>query len=296
MSYSSESRREGSYISHSSTGFHRIVYSDWGPENGPVVICVAGLTGNGHDFDWLAHELAQEGYRVIAVDLPGRGRSDYLKNSSDYVYTQYINDLVALLASLEIKEPRSIDWIGVSLGGLLGIRLAALENSPIKRLIINDIGPEVPQAALDFIAGYLSQEYKFKTLDEMEEFMRQTRGATWGPITDEQWHAMTENNARALPDGSLTYSFDPAIADMFNEEPIGDLDFWPLWDELTQQTLILRGAESTLFLEKTAQQMLERGPGPQGIVQLETIPGCGHVPSLMAPDQIALIRTWLRVN
>lgn len=294
MSYSSESRREGYYISHNSQGFHRIAYSDWGPDDGRLIICVHGLTGNGHDFDWLAHSLAQDGYRVIAVDLPGRGRSDFLSDPNDYNYNQYIADLTALLAHLDITAEKSIDWIGVSLGGLLGLRMAALKGSPIDRLILNDIGPEVPQTALDFIAEYISKTYRFKNMGEMESFMRETRGATWGPITDEQWHAMAENNARATDDGFLTYAYDPQIAHVFNVEPIGDLDFWPLWDAITQECFVIRGADSVIFRKQTAEKMNESGPGALGRMNYIEFDGCGHVPSLMAPYQIDVIRNWLK--
>ena len=293
MSYNSEARREGHYISHNSQGFHRIVYSDWGPSDGNIIVCVHGLTCNGRDFDWLSHALAQDGYRVIAVDLAGRGRSDFLSNADDYNYDQYISDLTALFAHLDISEEKSIDWIGVSLGGLLGMRLAALEGSPIRRIILNDVGPEIPQTALDFIAEYISKTYRFKNLNELETLMRETRGVTWGPMSDEQWHAMAENNARALPDGQLTYAYDPQIAHVFNGEPIGKLNFWPLWEAMQQDCLVIRGQSSVIFPAAVADKMAVKGPGALGRMNFVEIEGCGHVPSLMTEDQISIVKNWL---
>lgn len=286
--------QEQSFLSLSSKGFHRIIYSEWGQENAPVVICAHGLTGNGHDFNWLAPALAAQGYRVIAVDMPGRGRSDFLENPFDYNYKQYLYDLTALLAHLGINTARSVDWIGISMGGLLGMILASLPKSPVRRLVLNDIGPAMPQEDLDLITQYISQEYRFESLKEMESFMRATRGLSWGPITDEQWTQMAENNARALDDGALTYSFDPKIADIFATEPAGDLDLWQCWDTISTPVLILRGSESSLFPQKVADEMMIRGPGQQGLTTLKVIEGCGHVPALMSEDQIDLVCGWFK--
>ncbi|MCD8571516.1 MAG: alpha/beta fold hydrolase [Alphaproteobacteria bacterium] len=226
---------ERSFLSLNSHGFHNVVYSDWGPEDGDIIICVHGLTGNGHDFDEIAPKLVEDGYRVIAPDLPGRGRSDFLQNPLDYNYTQYWRDLSALMVQLncvprklEFGLPeatcfpgrgKSVDWLGVSLGGLLGIYLAALPHSPIRRLILNDVGPEVPKPALDFIKQVISQEYTFDTLPDLEKRMRETRGLTWGPVTDAQWKHMAEHNARALPDGKITYGYDPQISKILISNP-----------------------------------------------------------------------------
>jgi pimeloyl-ACP methyl ester carboxylesterase len=288
--------REKSFLTLCSTGYHKIVYSEWGPEDGPVIICAHGLTGNGHDFNWIAPVLAKEGYRVIAIDMPGRGRSDFLPNPQDYNYRQYLNDLSCLFAHAGVSAASSVDWIGISMGGLLGIILASYENTPIKRLIIDDIGPDMPQEDLDLITQYISTEYRFETIKEMEDFMRQTRGLNWGPVADEQWPVMAENNARALEDGSITYAFDPMIADVFSSEPVGDLDLWERWHNIKCPSLILRGSESTLFTQSTAEKMLQTGPGADGLVTLEIIQGCGHVPALMDSAQHNLIKSWLKNN
>lgn len=282
---------EKSFQSINSQGFHRIVYNDWGNKDGQPVICVHGLTGNGHDFDYIARDLIDHGFRLIAVDLPGRSRSDFLNNPLDYNYNQYCQDLMALLAHLDLTEAASVDWLGISLGGLLGIRLAGLENTPIRRMILNDIGPEVPKAALDFIHQVISQRYVFSNIDEMEERMRQTRGLTWGPVSDEQWHHMAEHNARGLDDGSLTYGYDPNIAKIFEVEPTGDADLWPYWQNIKCPILTIHGAKSVVLTPEILQIMHDSFNGKSfDVVQFAD---CGHVPSLMHPHQIEVVRKWL---
>lgn len=270
-----------------SSGFHRIIYSDWGPENGPVILCVHSLTGNGSDFEYLARELTKDGYRVIAPDLPGRGRSDFLANPLDYNLGQYCIDLAALLAHLNLRQP--VDWIGNSLGGLLGIRLAGVPISPIRRLILNDIGPTAPKAALDFIYQVVSQHYRFETVKEMELRMRATRGLTYGPITDEQWHHMAEHSARPLDDGSITYGYDQRISVMFGQAPVGETDLWAAWDQIKCPVLVLQGGKSVILTNNIVSEMQARGPG----CDLHVFPDCGHIPSLMADGQIEVVRRWL---
>lgn len=280
--------REGRFTTDNPEGTHEIVYSDWGNENDPIIIGVHGLTGNGSDFDYLAPTLVADGYRVIAVDLPGRGRSNFLPNPMDYNYHQYTQDLYALLNHLGTSE---VDWIGISLGGLLGIKIAGAENSPIKRLIINDVGPTVPKEALDFIHMVISQTYTFESIDALEKRMRETRGLSWGPVTDEQWAHMAKHNARELPDGQYTYAYDPAIAKVFETEPVGDTDLWPLWDDIKCPVLLLQGAQSLILPSGLIEDMKTRGPK----FDLHVFKDCGHVPSLMAPEQIEVIREWLKV-
>lgn len=271
-------------------GEHRIVYNDWGDPEGNPVICVHGLTGNGHDFDFLAEDLVKHGHRLICVDMPGRGRSDFLTDPLDYNYEQYIQDLMTLLSHLGLTEPESVDWLGVSMGGLLGIQLAGMQESPIKRLILNDVGPEVPQEALDFIYKVIAKTYVFDTIGDMEQRMRETRGLTWGPVTDEQWHHMAEHNARATDDGRVTYSYDPQIAVVFEDAPIGEIDLWPYWDGISCPTLLIQGAKSLILPNSVIDKMDGRGPD----CELVVFDDCGHVPSLMAPEHIEVIRSWLK--
>lgn len=282
---------EKSFLSINSAGMHRIVYNDWGPADGVPAICVHGLTGNGHDFDILAEELIKDGRRLICVDLPGRGRSDFLPNPLDYNYRQYYQDLMMLMAHIGVKDENSIDWIGISLGGLLGIGLAGLPMSPVRRLILNDVGPAVPKPALDFIHSVISQTYTFDTIGDLEKRMRETRGLTWGPVTDTQWKLMAEHNARALEDGSITYGYDPGIAMVFENSPIGDADLWLAWDQIQCPVMVIQGKKSVVLTKPILQEMHTRFKGNSfHIIQY---PDCGHVPSLMAPQHIEDIRKWL---
>ena len=284
--------QEKSYFGFHKDQQHQIYYNDWGPEDGNPVICVHGLTGNGFDFDFLAEDLIRHGHRLIAVDLPGRGRSDFHADPALYNYDQYMQDLHELLAHLNLQAPGSVDWLGVSLGGLLGMRMAGMENSPVKRLIVNDVGPVVPQAALDFIYDVISQDYAFDTIADLETRMRATRGLSWGPVTDEQWKHMAEHNARGRDDGRITYAYDPQIAVVFETAPIGDTDLWDHWAEITCPVMVIQGAESLLLTKDILEDMKARGPA----FDLTVFEGCGHVPSLMAPDQIKIVRTWLKLG
>ncbi|MGB4106902.1 MAG: alpha/beta hydrolase [Alphaproteobacteria bacterium] len=282
---------EKSFLGINSKGYHRIVYNDWGPENAVPIICVHGLTGNGHDFDILAQELINDGRRLICVDLPGRGRSDFLPEPFDYNYRQYCSDLTALLAHLGINQPNSVDWIGISLGGLLGIRMAGMKDTPIRRMILNDVGPIVPQAALDFIHMVISQEYSFPTIADLEKRMRETRGLTWGPVTDAQWKLMAEHNARALENGLITYSYDPDISVIFGEQPTGEQDLWPAWDAVKCPVMVIHGKKSVVLTKPIISEMQARFKGAS--LQVIQYADCGHVPSLMAPQHVKDIRTWL---
>jgi len=281
--------RQQSYTSTSPQGAHQISYSEWGDANTQIIICVHGLTGNGRDFVEIAPALVALGYRVIAPDLPGRGLSDFLEDPADYTYAQYLQTLNDLFGHLNITQAASIDWLGVSLGGLLGMRLAADTNSPIRRIILNDVGPFVPKAALDFIGMVIAQEYRFPSVRAMEQRMRETRGLTWGPITDAQWKQMAADNARLLDDGSVTYRYDPKIAVMFRAQPLGEVCLWHCWDSMTQPVLTLWGKKSVLLTADIIDEMHARGPA----MHVVAFDDCGHVPSLMAPEHIQAVTDWL---
>lgn len=273
-----------------SRGLHRLVYSDWGDVNAYPIIGVHGLTGNGHDFDFLAPALVEHGYRVIAIDLPGRGRSDFLSDPLDYNYTQYCNDITTIMAHAGITPETGCDWIGISLGGLLGIRFAGMERSPIRRLILNDVGPTVPKAALDLIYMVIAQTYRFDTVMALEQRMKETRGLSWGPVTDEQWTHMAAHNARATEDGMVTYSYDPAIAAVFKTAPTGDVDLWPFWDSIQVPVLVIQGGKSMILPKDLIEEMRQHLTK----FDLQVFEDCGHVPSLWAPNQIDVITHWLK--
>ncbi len=282
---------EGSALCLNSLGTHKIVYSDWGHDNKNIIICIHGLTGNGRDFDFLAPELVKQNYRVIAIDLAGRGRSDFLKDPLDYNYRQYLQDILTVLDHLNINKPASIDWLGVSLGGLLGINLAGEPNTPIKRLILNDVGPEVPKKALKFIYRVIKKLYKFKSLNAFEKRLRKTRGLTWGEVTDEQWQHMAQHNHRKIGRNKLTYAYDHKIALIFKKEPIGKINLWDQWQNIKCPTLALRGGNSLILPIPILEKMQDTAINFQ--MDTHEFENCGHVPSLMASAQIKVISKWL---
>jgi pimeloyl-ACP methyl ester carboxylesterase len=279
--------RKASLLGLSASGFHRLAYCEWGAPDAPrTLICVHGLTRNGRDFDSLAATLAQQGYRVACPDVVGRGTSDWLADPAGYGYPQMLADAAALVARLGVGQ---LDWVGTSMGGLTGMMLAAQPKTPIARLVINDVGPFIPKAALARIAGYLGQNPVFPDLAEAEAYIRRVH-APFGALSDAQWRHLTEHSLRpaAGEGGGLRLRYDPAIAQAFAGEP-EDVDLWSLWDAITIPVLLLRGAQSDLLPSETATEMTRRGPR----AELVEIPGCGHAPALMDPAQIAIIADWL---
>ncbi len=277
---------ERSYLSLGTHGFHRIVYSQWGgTDNGRAAICVHGLTRNGHDFDMLA-EVLQDDYLVACPDLPGRGRSNWLPVAEEYRPPAYLGDMAALIARLDVEE---VDWVGTSLGGLLGMMLAAQPNSPIRRLVVNDIGAFVARAALQRISGYVGADPLFPDLKGLENYLRQVH-APFGPLTDAQWQHLARHSARADPrTGGVRLNYDPGLAAPFKDGFNEDVDLWALWEGIRCPVLILRGADSDILLQATAEEMLTRGPQ----AELIEFPGIGHAPTLMDAAQIGAVREWL---
>lgn len=281
-----EDPRTGSCLGLSKGGFHRLAYTEWGgPQAGHAALCVHGLTRNGRDFDALAGALAQDGLRVACPDVVGRGRSDRLADPAGYGYPQYLADMNALIARLDTPQ---VDWIGTSMGGLIGMMLAAQPNTPLRRLVINDVGPFIPKAAVARIGEYVGRDPRFADLAAAEAYFREVH-APFGSLTDAQWRHLTEHSAVAAQDGGYRLAYDPAIAAPFRVEEPEDLDLWPLWDAIAIPVLVLRGADSDLLLPETTAEMAARGPR----AQVAEIAGCGHAPALMDKRQIALVRDWL---
>ncbi|HLH51074.1 MAG TPA: alpha/beta hydrolase [Roseiarcus sp.] len=266
-------------------GFHRIVYSEWaGPAGAPTLVCMHGLTRNGKDFDLVAEALSAR-YRVICPDAPGRGRSDYLAAPEDYAYPVYVADLATLIARLDVE---SLDWLGTSMGGLIGMMLAAQPGSPIRRLAINDIGGFIPKAALERIGSYVGLDPSFPSLEAMEKAVRRNY-ETFGPLTDAEMRRLTEVSARRRPDGSYGFAYDPKIAIAFKSAPLQDVDLWPVWDAIKCPVLLLRGESSDVLPREVAEEMTRRGPK----ARLVEFPGVGHAPALFSGEQIAPIRDFL---
>jgi pimeloyl-ACP methyl ester carboxylesterase len=281
--------RQDRCLGLSSAGFHHIAFLGWGDPtpDGNVTICVHGLTRNSHDFDMLAPALAADGRHVVCPDIVGRGASDWLGNPADYSYPQYLSDMTALIARLQAS---SIDWIGTSMGGLIGMLLAAQPNTPIRRLVLNDIGPFISKQALQRIADYVGLDYRFSSVEALERHLRKIH-APFGPLSDDQWAHMARHGHRALPDGNYGLAYDPHIADNV-KLAIADVDLWAFWDRITCPVLLLRGADSDILSPETAQAMTERGPR----AELVSLSDVGHAPALMSGDQIDTIRSWLAHN
>ncbi len=271
----------------SAGGLHRMAYLEWGdPRAANTLICVHGLTRCARDFDRLAAEMVRAGYRVVCPDVAGRGDSDWLKNAAEYAVPTYANDMVALIARLDVE---SVQWVGTSLGGLIGMTLAAIPDSPVKKLVLNDIGPVLPAAALDRIGSYIGKWPPLPNMDAAEAYVRSV-SAPFGKHTDAEWRFLTEHVVRENPDGTLRMHYDPAIAVPFNAElPHKDVELWKSYDVIRCPTLVLRGEQSDLLTRDTARQMALRGPRAKVV----EIPDVGHAPTLVHGDQIAVVRKFL---
>lgn len=266
-------------------GQHMVSMIDWGSETAPrTAICVHGLTRNARDFDRLAETLAGE-WRVIAVDVVGRGKSDWLEDPLGYNYKQYIVDLGTIIDRLGLEE---VDWIGTSMGGIIGMMVAAQGNSPIRRLVLNDVGPHLTVAALRRIASYLGTPKSFGSLDELQAHLKEIY-ATFGALPESEWRQMAEHGHRRDKDARYWLAHDPKIAQAALSSIDRDIEMWDLWDKIRCPVLLLRGENSDLVSAKTAEQMQRRGP-PTEIVE---IPHVGHAPALRTTNQIKIIRDWL---
>jgi pimeloyl-ACP methyl ester carboxylesterase len=267
-------------------GFHRMAYVEWGdPHNPRVLVCVHGLTRCSRDFDVLAQALAAD-YRVICPDVVGRGDSGWLRNPMFYAVPTYAADMVTLIARLNVEE---IQWVGTSMGGLIGMTLAAMPDSPISKLVLNDVGPVVTAASLARIGTYVGLAPRFPSLEAAEQYVRIT-SATFGPHSDAQWRFLTEHVVRQEADGQWRMHYDPAIAVPFRTGLDGkDIELWGLYDAIRCPTLVVRGQASDLLTAETAAAMAQRGPKARCV----HFSGVGHAPTLMQENQIAVVKGFL---
>lgn len=286
------------FLSLGDGGFHRIAYTEWGdPASSHVVVCVHGLARNSRDFDFLADELTPE-CRVLCMDVVGRGESDWLENKSEYTFATYQRDAAAMLAR---AGAITVDWIGTSMGGLIGMFLAARPNSPIRRLVLNDVGALVPWAALFRMKGYITRGRRFSDLGEVEAYLRKVC-EPFGPLTDAQWRHLAQHSAfREDGNGSSPYvlRYDPAIGEGLHghidpEFPMGPdmlrgIDLWNVWSKIKCPVLVLRGGDSEVLLKKTLDEMRERKPD----LEIAEFPGIGHAPALMNDEQIGVVKRFL---
>jgi pimeloyl-ACP methyl ester carboxylesterase len=267
-----------------SHGFHRLRYWEWGDRANPrVVVCVHGLTRNGRDFDALAATLADR-YRVLCPDVAGRGDSDWI-DAGDYAYPQYCSDMANLIARSGAAQ---VDWVGTSMGGLVGMILAAQARTPIRRLVLNDVGAFIPKGALETIAVTVGDNPVFDTVEAAADYISRVN-ASFGRLTRAQWLGLASTTVRRREDGKYVWKRDPAIGKSFVGQPQNDLVLWAVWDMVRCPVLLLRGAESDLVSAAVAEEMTRRGPK----ARLLTVEGAGHAPALLNESQIRPIREFL---
>lgn len=269
-------------------GLHRMAYVEWGdPANPKVLICVHGLTRNGRDFDVVANALAAH-YRVVCPDIVGRGASDRLPLADDYALPTYANDVNTLIARLGVE---TVHWLGTSMGGLIGMFLAGLPNSPITRLALNDVGPLVKLEALQRIGEYVGKAPDFPDLAAAEAYVRLVC-TPFGALTDAQWRFLTVVGTCPRPEGGLRMNYDPAIAEPYRKAFLAakdDVSLWPLYDPIRCPTLVLRGAQSDVLAAETAIEMTQRGPK----ATLVEVPGMGHAPMFLRESEVRLVEDFL---
>lgn len=268
------------------SGLHNLAYVEWGdPAGRKVLLCVHGLSRCGRDFDSLARAMAGD-YRVVCPDVPGRGLSGWLKNPMEYQVQTYVADMVTLLARLDADR---VHWVGTSMGGLIGMTLASLPETPLQKLVLNDVGPILTAASLHRIGDYLGKAPSFPDFSAAVQYIRAV-SAPFGAHTDVEWCTLTEHVTRRQADGSYRMHYDPAIAVPFNAaKPDKDIELWPYYDAIKCPTLVLRGALSDVLTRETLGTMAGRGPRANTV----EIADVGHAPTLMHADQIAIVRDFL---
>jgi len=310
MSYS-----RGSVLCLSPGGFHRVAYLDWGPlASDHVVLCVHGLARNSRDFDFLAAELARE-CRVICPDVVGRGDSEWLADKKDYRFSTYLADAAVLLARVTAprrsvlsglfgrwpafrRSAKRIDWVGTSMGGLIGMLLAAKPGSPIRRLVLNDVGPFVSWGSLYRLKGYVGGGRSFPSVAAAESWLREVC-APFGRLSDKQWRHLARHSVFAAGKGDYQLRYDPGIGETMRghsdpEFPLGPnflagVDLWSTWAQVRCPVLVLRGADSDVLTRTTVDRMRAEKPD----LQVMEFGGAGHAPALMDPQQIAAVSRFL---
>lgn len=278
----------------SMAGLHQMAYKEWGDADNPnVLVCLHGVTRVADDFDSMARALAAD-YRVVCPDVVGRGRSGRLRNPQLYRIPQYVADMVTLLARvLANGERQTVDWFGTSMGGLIGLGLAALPDSPVSKLVLNDIGPVLDPTALQRIGDYIGQDLRFPTFEEAAKFIRDV-SQPFGPHSEAEWHKLAADVLRQDKDGMWVRHYDMGLAQPFRSATpesaqADEAALWSAYDAITCPTLLVRGAESDLLSRDTALGMTRRGPR----AELVEIAGVGHAPTFIHDEQIAVVRKFL---
>jgi pimeloyl-ACP methyl ester carboxylesterase len=283
-------------------GSHRMAYWEWGaPEAAHVIVCVHGLARQGRDFDVLAQALVERAagqLRVVCPDVVGRGKSDWLADPMAYQVPTYVADMLALLAQLNAQfRIETLDWVGTSMGGLVGMGLAGTPNlplpAPVRRMVLNDVGPVVEWKSIQRIQGYIGQTGRFETVQQAADAMWAI-SRTFGPHTPEQWLALSRPMVKPLPDGALTLHYDPKIGESVRAvtpeaAEQGTAALWQAYDNIQARVLVTRGAESDLLSKDTAIAMTQRGPR----ASLVEFPGVGHAPTFVQDNQVEAVALFL---
>lgn len=266
----------------SAAGLHRIAYTEWGePDNPRALLCLHGLTRSGRDFDRVAQALSGT-YRVVCPDVVGRGLSSWLANPNFYSVPQYVADMVTLIARLNVE---TVDWFGTSMGGLIGMALAGLPGTPIRKLLLNDVGPHLEPGAVQRIGDYLGKPVQFETLQQGIDYAA-LLAQSFGPLSADEWR---EINTPLLheKDGAWRFRYDPRIAQPFTaitEEAVklGEAALWHSLASFQGPVLVVRGEQSDLLSRETVAKMVEAGNAVSSV----EVPGVGHAPAFVAAGQI----------
>ena len=285
---------------------HRMAYWSWGESSAPhVVLCVHGLTRQGRDFDLLAQALVAAAkdanlpaIRVICPDVVGRGKSDWLQDPMGYQFAQYAGDMAVLIQSLNAQHPiERLDWVGTSMGGVIGMLLAAQQlPTPVRHLVLNDIGPVVSWSSILNMKTYVGQVGKFESVQQAANAMWEI-SKSFGPHTAEEWLALSQNMGRRLEDGTYTLHYDPALREPIRavtqeQAQVGEAALWQVYDLIQCQTLLIHGAESELLSLSAVREMQQRGPR----AQVASVQGVGHAPTLTHEDQIDIVLQFLGLH
>jgi pimeloyl-ACP methyl ester carboxylesterase len=275
--------REGQVRCLDPHGFHFMRYTEWGDAKNPkVLVCVHGLTRNARDFDYIAERLS-DAYRVVCVDIVGRGRSDWLRDPSDYTYAVYCGDMATLIASLHAE---TVDWLGTSMGGIIGMIMASLPGTPLRKLVMNDVGLLIPKASLVRIGEYVGREATYDSLEALESAMRGV--SPFGNLDEGQWRHLALHVAKEDEKGRWKFRYDPGIGKNFHATAPVDIDLRPFWKGVHGPALVIRGEHSDLLLPETLEEMRKRP-----LTETHLVRDTGHAPMLMDDSQVGVVRRFL---
>lgn len=290
----------------SEEGFHHIAYTEWGQANPTLtpILCLHGMTRNGRDFDTLAGYLSYLGRHVFCPDIVGRGESSWLKNPLHYSFEQYMADMNTMIGRIGAKQ---IDWIGTSLGGLIGMFLAAMPNTPIRRLVLNDVGAQIPSQGIMRLAQYAGKDPNFSSLEEAKKYYKKQMGDI-GELSEADWQRVTESSVRQNASGRFISKTDRGITMSHAKSQVAwqaimhplkalegslfDMDWWRIWRKVTCPVLIIHGEKSDILTPSIIQKMRVIHPA----TELITIPHVGHAPALVNPEQHEMIYKWLAAS